>query len=99
MLTLTYSAGCKQRWLSLATTGVFAQALSDLVTIKVMRMIYDSYRQWRIHGDWATASPKTYESSLIHHDFVQFGKQHIKNSFEKPFVIFEMSHYSWYKAS
>jgi len=28
-------------------------------------------------GDWAIAPPpKTYESNLIHHDFVQFEKQH-----------------------
>ena len=26
--------------------------------------------------------PETYESNFIHHDFVQFGKQHIKTNLE-----------------
>ena len=29
--------------------------------------------------------PKTYESNSIHHDLVQFGKQHIKNNSEQVF--------------
>jgi len=30
----------------------------------------------RILSNAAIAPPKTYESSFVHHDFVQFGKQH-----------------------
>jgi len=33
--------------------------------------------QGRIQGgDWDDRAPKTIESDYIHHDFVQFGKQH-----------------------
>ena len=30
----------------------------------------------RVGSRGAIAPPKTYESNFIHHDFVQFGKQH-----------------------
>jgi len=29
-----------------------------------------------VWDDWDDCHPKTYESTFIHHDFVQFGKQH-----------------------
>jgi len=34
-------------------------------------------RQGRIQGG-AITSTRTYESNFIHHDFVQFGKQHLR---------------------
>jgi len=35
----------------------------------------------------AIASPKTYESNFIHHDFVQFGKQHSRYKAILPSIV------------
>jgi len=38
-----------------------------------------SSEQGRIKGggDWGNAPPESSESNFIHHDFLQFGKQHL----------------------
>jgi len=42
--------------------------------------------QWWIQGG-RLGDPKTYECSFIHHDFVQFGKQHLRHKDILPSIV------------
>jgi len=46
--------------------------------------------QGRIQGGdgWGDRPPKTYESNFVHHDFVQFGKQHSRYKVILPPIVF-----------
>jgi len=56
-------------------------ALDALYTCTRRELRYTQKGQWQVQK-WAIAPSKTYESNFIHHDFVQFGKQHIKTNSE-----------------
>ena len=54
---------------------------SDFTAAKKKIFFPGTRRQGRAQGEaiGAIAPTKTYESNFIHHDFVQFGKQHSQN--------------------
>jgi len=51
-------------------------------------------------GDWGDRPPpKTYESNFIHHDFVQFGKQHSQYKAILPSIVFSQQGCEVYSTS
>jgi len=67
-------------------TGVAVSTIdfSGLIDVLSTISLYldDRSEQGWINGDlgsdWGNCPPKTYESNFIHHDFVQFKKQHLR---------------------